>query len=208
MRNPPSGFPDYQQGHPASGRVGYSPRIADPSYARVRRKTIGRKLLLVVVLVIAAAVTLLWLSVDLSEVAALIAITNSSLAAAAVAGLLVVVVVAGLVSWLRVGASDDAWDAVVVASDYEDVYDDDHNYLGRMYYVKLRRTDGQQETIFEDTPLYYGRLRDGERVRKHRGLPGYERYDKSDPEIICVACQHLTSTQADRCPNCDVPLLS
>ncbi len=207
MRNPSSEFPDYQPGQPAPGRVGYSPRIADPSYTRVRRKTIGRKLLRVVVLAVAAAVALLWLSVDLSDVAEMIAITNSSLAAAAVAGLIVVVIVAGLVGWLRAGASNDSWDAIVVASDYEDVYDDDHNYLGRMYYVKLRRTDGQHETIFEDTPLYYGRLRDGERVRKHRGLPGYERYDKSDPEIICAACLHLSSTQADRCPNCDVPLL-
>lgn len=58
----------------------------------------------------------------------------------------------------------------------------------------------------DDTLYNYYKI--GDKVRHHKGLNSYEKYDKSNDSIIfCNACAHKNDIKDDHCFNCKCPLL-
>ncbi len=109
--------------------------------------------------------------------------------------------------------SDTSWDGVVIdkkqAKRREQQYEDGHIGYYTEYIVKIRRDDGK---IYKDrstnTSYVYDYYQVGDRVRHHKGFPGYEKYDKSkDTNNICIACLRLHNIQENTCKTCKCPLL-
>jgi hypothetical protein len=68
---------------------------------------------------------------------------------------------------------------------------------GKMHYTKA-----------DDDDTQYNYYQIGDRVRHHKGLNSYEKYDKSkDTIIFCNACASLNDINADFCFRCKCPLL-
>lgn len=78
-----------------------------------------------------------------------------------------------------------------------------------VYSVEIRSDNGKTHTIrAEDDDTQYNYYRIGDRVRHHRGLNSYEKYDKSgDAIIFCNACATLHDINEDYCFRCKCPLL-
>ena len=77
------------------------------------------------------------------------------------------------------------------------------------YSVIVRSDEGKTKTTTarnsSDVFNYYNI---GDRVRHHKGLALFEKYDKSrDAQVMCVACGNFVSFAEDKCPRCRVPLL-
>lgn len=62
--------------------------------------------------------------------------------------------------------------------------------------------------LFEDDDTVYNYYRVGDRVRHHKGLNSYEKYDKSNDTIVfCNACGSLNDIDDNYCFRCNCPLL-
>jgi hypothetical protein len=62
--------------------------------------------------------------------------------------------------------------------------------------------------LFEDDDTVYNYYNVGDKVRHHKGLNSYEKYDKShDTIIFCNACGSLNDIDDDYCFRCNCPLL-
>jgi hypothetical protein len=81
------------------------------------------------------------------------------------------------------------------------------NYL--KYSVFIQGEDKKtREISAEDDDTVYNYYQIGDRVRHHKGLNTYEKYDKSkDIIIFCNACASLNDINDDYCFRCKCPLL-
>lgn len=108
------------------------------------------------------------------------------------------------------------WDGIVidkkiekkqrkVNSNSEDAYTE--TYM--LYTVLIRSDEGKKHEIHvenDDTLYNYYHIND--KVRHHKGLNSYEKYDKSkDTVIFCNACATRHSIQEEYCRRCKCPLL-
>ena len=77
------------------------------------------------------------------------------------------------------------------------------------YTVAIKSQTGETVTLTaedDDTCFHYYQI--GDRVRHHKGLNSFEKYDKSQDTIVfCSACASLNEIQAERCFRCGCPLL-
>lgn len=88
--------------------------------------------------------------------------------------------------------------------------DDDYYWVDYdEYYVFIRSDSGEiHEISAEDDDTVYNYYQIGDRVRHHKGLNSYEKYDKSKDSIIfCNACASLNDINDDYCFRCKCPLL-
>lgn len=78
-----------------------------------------------------------------------------------------------------------------------------------LFTVFLRSDNGKKHRIsVENDNTIYNYYQIGDRVRHHKGLNSYEKYDKSrDSIIFCNACASLNNIQDDFCFRCKCPLL-
>jgi len=107
------------------------------------------------------------------------------------------------------------WDGTVVDKKIEkkrrsQSSGDDHyweNYT--LFTVFLRSDSGKKHKIsVENDDTLYNYYQVGDRVRHHKGLNSYEKYDKSrDSIIFCNACASLNEIRDDYCFRCKCPLL-
>ena len=107
------------------------------------------------------------------------------------------------------------WDGTVVDKKIEkkrrsQSSGDDHyweNYT--LFTVFLRSDSGKKHKIsVENDDTLYNYYQVGDRVRHHKGLNSYEKYDKSrDSIIFCNACASLNDIRDDYCFRCKCPLL-
>ena len=79
----------------------------------------------------------------------------------------------------------------------------------KVYIVAIKSDDGKKHEIRnEDDDTVYNYYQIGDRVRHHKGLNTYEKYDKSkDRYILCNACSSLNDIHDDYCFRCKCPLL-
>lgn len=111
---------------------------------------------------------------------------------------------------------DKTWDGVVLDKKNEkkqrkqnssnnDYYI--HYYME--YKVLIEDNEGKVHRIVnEDDDTVYNYFQIGDRVRHHRGLNSYEKYDKSNDTIIfCNACGSINDIEDDYCFRCNCPLL-
>lgn len=77
------------------------------------------------------------------------------------------------------------------------------------YTVSIQAANGKMHfTSAEDDDTQYNYYQIGDKVRHHKGLNSYEKYDKSkDTIIFCNACASLNDINADFCFRCKCPLL-
>jgi hypothetical protein len=75
--------------------------------------------------------------------------------------------------------------------------------------VVIKKDDGKtytQSSEDDDTVFNYYQI--GDKMRHHGGLNTFEKYDKSNDEIIfCNACAYLNDIKDDYCVKCKCPLL-
>lgn len=111
---------------------------------------------------------------------------------------------------------DSTWDGIVTEKTTErkqrnqNSSNDDYyvNYY-REYKVTIIDEHGKSHTLlFEDDDTVYNYYKVGDRVRHHKGLNSYEKYDKSNDTIIfCNVCGSLNDIKDDYCFRCNCPLL-
>ncbi|MDF2616050.1 MAG: uncharacterized protein K0Q47_705 [Sedimentibacter sp.] len=77
------------------------------------------------------------------------------------------------------------------------------------YKVLIEDSEGKVHGIVnEDDDTIYNYFQIGDRVRHHKGLNSYEKYDKSNDTIIfCNACGSINDIEDDYCFRCNCPLL-
>lgn len=77
------------------------------------------------------------------------------------------------------------------------------------YRITIQADNGKNHPITaEDDDTLYNYYQVGNRVRHHKGLNTYEKYDKSgDTFIFCNACASLNDINDDDCFRCKCPLL-
>lgn len=88
--------------------------------------------------------------------------------------------------------------------------DDDYIRVDYMEYtVHIRDDKGRKHRIrTENDHTRYDYFQIGDKVRHHKGLNTYEKYDKShDSVIFCNACSSLNDIQGEYCSRCHCPLL-
>lgn len=77
------------------------------------------------------------------------------------------------------------------------------------YTVFITSDQGKKHVIcVEDDDTLYNYYQVGDRVRHHKGINSYEKYDKSKDDIIfCNACASKNDIKDDFCFRCNCPLL-
>lgn len=77
------------------------------------------------------------------------------------------------------------------------------------YTVFIKSDSGKTYVIIqEDDDTVFNYFEIGDKVRHHKGLNSYEKYDKSrDSIIFCNACGSLNEIEDDKCFRCGCPLL-
>lgn len=87
--------------------------------------------------------------------------------------------------------------------------DDDYWEKYMEYKIIIRADNGKSHEIRvenDDTKYNYFNL--GDKVRRHKGINSYEKFDKSNDSIIfCNACATLCNINDDFCFRCKCPLL-
>jgi hypothetical protein len=89
-------------------------------------------------------------------------------------------------------------------------YESKQSYQEYMQYtVTVRRDNGREYNITtDDSDVVYNYYEIGDKVRRHKGLNSYEKFDKSKDKIIfCNACAYLCDIKENVCPKCNCPLL-
>ncbi len=108
------------------------------------------------------------------------------------------------------------WDGVVTGHRIDEKerknYRTDEDYTiqkYQVYRVIITEEGGKRHEITaEDDDTLYRYYREGDKVRHHGKLNTYEKYDKSNDEIIfCNACATLNDIRDDVCARCRCPLL-
>ena len=86
-----------------------------------------------------------------------------------------------------------------------------HKERHTRFIVQFRKADGGEEKLTEtDKPQWYDYLDEGDRVRYHghRGMNYYEKYDKSEDEVIpCAGCGSVRDARENFCGRCGCIIL-
>lgn len=187
--------------------VGYSERINDPAFAKFKRNT--------------TLVTFIW-----GGGLALIAIIGffiygeRSYEMSNPEALYIGFKIGGMFLAIALIATlfrvfDKNYDAVVIDKMIEDkkrrVDRDDDYYIERytLYTVVFKTDKGKEEKrSSENNALDYNYFNIGDKVRHHKGLNGWEKYDKSQDKVIpCIACGSYNEIEDETCYRCYCPLL-
>ncbi|MDD4924453.1 MAG: hypothetical protein PHF74_06430 [Dehalococcoidales bacterium] len=102
---------------------------------------------------------------------------------------------------------DTTWDGIVIDKQFHTKHSS--NEYRTQYVIKIEKDSGKIKTVkWTDYPDIFNYYEVGDRVRHHKGLFYYEKYDKSrDSEILCVACRYFNDIKEDFCVRCKCPLL-
>lgn len=192
----------------AGGRIGYSPRIHDPAFARYLKNTNRWSAIFSLILAVAAVIGFYIYGETSGEMAN----PRALFIGLGIGGMFLSV---ALYTILARKASK-TWDGVVVhktvkkksrrqSTGNNDYYIDYYTE----YAVIIRDQRGKKYRLTaEDDNTRYNYFQVGDQVRHHAGLNSYEKYDKSrDSIIFCNACATLCDISDDFCRRCKCPLL-
>jgi len=189
----------------SSVRLGYSPRISDPSYDRYLRKAKKWSFLFAGILALIAATVfpIYLIKTDAMQM------PHALYAGLGLGGMFLAIAAGQYV--LR--KMDRTWDGTVVDKSEQRVRKYNRNTRRWETYMEYRftvqRDDGKvYRHVFRNNPHIYDYYSKGDRVRHHRGFSGYEKYDKTrDTRILCIACLTFNDIEKDRCSRCGCALL-
>lgn len=185
--------------------VGFSARINDPAFARYQSASNNWSFMFSLILAAIAAIAL----PIYGKTSGKIPWPDSLYYGLGLGGMFIVI---ALVQILKRGR-DSTWDGTVIDKKYYNRVRHDNNSSVGIHYteylVKVRRENGKvYKHRNDDQPGIYNYYNVGEKVRHHKGLYFYEKYDKSmDTQIMCVACMTMNNIQDDFCFRCKCPLL-
>ncbi len=187
--------------------VGYSDRINDPAFAKYLRNVTSWSFIFAGILSVIVIVSFYIYgerSVEMDNPQALfigMGIAGMFLSIALIATL------------FRV--TDKTYDAVVIDKKIEKKRKrekDGDDYYIRKYteYTVIFKTDKGKiiKQSVDDDATKYNYFNIGDKVRHHKGLNGWEKFDKSQDSIIfCQACGTMHEITDDKCFRCNCPLL-
>lgn len=189
---------------PSGYRIGFSPKINDPAFARYVKHSNQWSSLFTIIISAAAVIGFYIYGETSSEM------SNPQ-------ALYIGFVIAGMFVLIALGqilkrSGGKTWDGEVVDKRITEVSDTDEGFAtNRMsYIIFIRRDDGKVIKLrSRDLPGMYHYFNVGDRVRHHGKLKTYEKYDKSHDEVIyCNACGSQNEIADDRCRRCKCPLLN
>jgi len=196
--------------HPyaGGGRIGFSSKIYDPSFAKYIKDTSRWSVIFSYVVAVAAVV----IAFIYGEVGSEVENPEALLIGLGLGGMFLII---GLFTRMASRRSK-TWDGVVVnkTSQVKEKYrsggvqQEGVNYTEYVVHIQ----DGQGKihrcAIADDAALY-NYFQVGDHVRHHAGLDGFEKYDKSrDSIIFCTVCNKANDINTDNCYWCKLPLLN
>lgn len=187
-----------------SGRVGFSTKIEDPAYASYQKQSVAWSLIFSAILAVIAAVGF----PIYGQVSGELEWPQSLYYGFGIGGMFVAIALLQTLKKRR----DRTWDGIVT---HKNAYrtrenNSDGSTSDHVHYVlTIRKDSGKlRKEKWRDTSGLYDYYEIGDKVRHHKGLSYYEKYDKSrDSRILCNACLTFSDINADACPRCKCPLL-
>lgn len=184
--------------------IGFSPKINDPSFQAYKRKSVAWAFIFAGILAVIACVGFPIYSNMTGE----LDWPDSLFYGMGIGGMFLVI---AFLQTMKRGL-DKTWDGVV---EFKDSYtlrernDNGQAHYHTVYILKIKKdSGGTKKHKWRDIPGVYHYYNVGERVRHHKGLIYYEKYDKSqDSQIMCAACLSFHDMDKDTCPRCKCPLL-
>lgn len=187
--------------------IGYSDRINDPAFARYRRHSIAWSFIFASVLAVIVIVSFYIYgetSYEMDNPQALYI-------GLGIGGMFLSIALLQTISRM----SDSTYDAVLVDKKIEKkkrrTKSGDDYYIEKytLYTLTFKTDKGKIKTIsVDDDDTQYNYYKIGDKVRHHKGLNSFEKYDKSGDSIIfCNACASLNDINDDKCYRCSCPLL-
>jgi len=189
------------------GRVGWSPRIDDPAFARYRRNSAVWSFSFAAILALAAVIGFY----IYGETSAEMDNPQALYIGLGIGGMFLAIAL-----FQTIGRSRSiAWDGVVIEKKTEkkrrqEKSGNDERWVRYTRYTVVIKTEAGKiyEITADDDDTRYNYYRIGDRVRHHKGLNSLEKYDKSGDSIIfCNACASLNDIDDDLCHRCSCPLL-
>lgn len=188
--------------------VGYSSKISDPSFNKYILNTNRWSAIFSVILAVIAIIGFYIYGETSSEME-----NPQALFIGIIIGIMFI-----LIAFFQIISrnKDKTWDGVVVDKTTEhkqkrqNAGNNDYYWVDYISY-KVFIMDNNEKIhtiIFEDDDTVYNYYKIGDRVRHHKGLNSFEKYDKSrDTIIFCNACGSLNQIEDDYCFRCKCPLL-
>lgn len=188
-----------------NNRIGYSPKINDPAFAKYIKDTNKWSGYFSLGLAFAAV---LGFFIN-GEVSDDMENPESLYIGFVIGGMFLLIAFYQIASRNR----SKTWDGTIIDKKVEkkrrhDKYQDCwREYLE--YKVTIEAGNGRKhDLIAEDDDTKYNYYQIGDKVRRHKGLNSYEKYDKRrDAIIFCNACASLNDIRDDYCFRCKCPLL-
>ena len=187
------------------GSVGFSPKINDPAFAKYQRASNKWAIIFAGILAVIAVVGFPIYGHRSGE----LEMPESLYYGLAIGGMFIAI---ALVQIARKGR-DTTWDGVVVGKQVFErkTYDktNDTHTRHTVYEYKVKRSNGKvYKHQHQDCDTVFNYLDVGDKVRHHKGFDPYEKYDKSQDNIVfCIACGTVNDISDEVCARCKCPLL-
>jgi len=197
-----------QQLNVSSGTVGFSWKINDPAFAKYIKSSNRWSGIFAFILAVAAVIGFFIYGETSSEMEN----PQALYIGFGIGGMFLLIALLQIIG----RGKSKTWDGIVVDKRVKKkrrkqrTGDDDFYWVDYMEYVVFIKSDnGKKHQIrVEDDDTVYNYYQVGDKVRHHKGLNTYEKYDKSrDKFIICNACASINDIQHDVCSRCKCPLL-
>lgn len=185
--------------------IGYSPKINDPAFYRYIKNSKRWSFVFAVILALIAVIAFPLYGEKSGELEWPLSLFYGI----GIGGMFIFI--AAVQTVLK--ASDSTWDGVVIDKKIYNrrKWDKDNDmYIDyTVYEYFVRRDNGKiYSHRTEDDMTVYNYYNIGDKVRHHKGLGLYEKYDKSKDEFLfCTACSSINEINEEYCFRCKCPLL-
>ncbi|HCO19068.1 MAG TPA: hypothetical protein DIT39_05610 [Tissierellales bacterium] len=192
-------------------KIGYSDRISDPAFSKYLKNTSRWSFIFSLILALIAIIGFYIYGETSNEMDN----PQALYIGFGIAGMFLLISLYSTLSRKR----SKTWDGVVVdkeimkksrqqstGSGKNDYYI--HYYTEYSVTIREDKSGKTHKLTAEDDDTQYNYYNIGDKVRHHGGLNSYEKYDKSNDDIIfCNACATLCDIKDDTCWRCSTPLL-
>jgi len=179
--------------------IGFSDKISDPAYSKYKKDSITWSFLFSFILAIIAIIGFPIYGNNTGD----LDWPESLFYGMGIGGMFIAI--AALQTAKR--RLDKTWDGIVI--DKQFYVKHSNNEYNTKYIMKIEQDSGKVKKIkWTDYPDIFNYYEIGDRIRHHKGLFYFEKYDKSkDTEILCISCIYFNDIKEDFCIRCKCPLL-
>lgn len=184
----------------------YSPKIDDPAFDKYRKNSRSWSLIFSGIIAVIAVIAF----PAYGEISGEMEMPYSLFYGLGIGGMFVAIALFQVISKSR----DSTWDGVVVDKQIYDRRRFDNNSDSYTTYTDyeyaVRRDDNEKVYTHstENDATVYNYYKIGDKVRHHKGLGLYEKYNKSeDTFLFCTACSSINEITDEYCFRCKCPLL-